>query len=325
MTWTRYGTCGSWRVAVKVDRRASPVDGRAVATGDPFELSDDAPLRFGIALNATATASGSSPPPPSDLHERLDALCTALGDALGIRVEPQVARDYPALLDDMHSMRIDVAWLPPVLALRSASAGRALPVALPVRRGLSSFHTALFARAGTTLRRPADLVGVRAAWVDRNSASGYLVIRAALRAQGVDPAKAFGAEHFLGSHQAAVEAVLSGQCDVAATYLHHAPGGPGTWRAGWGDENVHILSRVGPIPADVIAAGIHTPVARIRAVQRALVGGTELALSAAAGRLLEADSFVAAESAHLEPLEKLLAFLEDTAYRWTSQFPPPLS
>lgn len=293
-------------------------------TGDPFNLSDDAPLRFGIAMNATATASGSTPPPPSDLNARLDALCDALGARLGLVVTSHIARDYPTLLDDMHSQRIDVAWLPPVLALRSASAGRALPVALPVRRGLSSFHAALFARAGTPLRKPSDLAGARAAWVDKNSASGYLVIRAALRAQGVDSAKAFGEEHFLGSHQAVVDAVLGGSCDVGATYLHHAPGGPGAWRAGWGEANVHVIARVGPIPADVVAAGVHTPVARIRAVQRALVAGDDPALAEAAQRLLEADSFVIAESAHLQPLEQLLAFLEDTAYRWTSQFPPPM-
>lgn len=275
-------------------------------------------------MNATATATGSTPPPPSDLNARLDALCAALGAATGLVVEPHVARDYPALLDDMHSGRINVAWLPPVLALRSASAGRALPVALPVRRGLSSFHTALFARAGTALRRPADLAGARAAWVDKNSASGYLVIRAALRAQGVDTAKAFGEERYYASHPAVVHAVISGECDVGATYLHHAPGAGGVWRAGWGDANVHVIARVGPIPADVIAAGVHTPAARIRAVQRAFVSGEHASLAEAARQLFEADSFVAAESSHLEPLEKLLAFLEDSAYRWTSQFPPPL-
>lgn len=277
-------------------------------------------VRVGVASMAAGTATGSQP--RGDLDARLQAFCAALSVALGMEVEPHAAADYPSLLDAMNAGRVDVAWLPPVLALRAASAGRALPIALPVRGGVSSFHSALFAKAGTPLRRPADLRGVRAAWVDRNSASGYLVIRASLRAQGVEPMDAFAEERFTGSHEAVVQAVLSGQSDVGATYMHHTEGS-GVWRAGWGDESVHVIARVGPIPADVIAAGIHMPVARIRAVQSALTEEGHPELTEAARELLEADSFMKAESAHLSPLEKLLDFLEDNAHRFGSQFPPP--
>jgi phosphate/phosphite/phosphonate ABC transporter binding protein len=275
-------------------------------------------VRVGVA----STASGSGAEAADDLEARLQAFCKALSGVLGVEVEPHAAADYPSLLDAMNLGRVDVAWLPPVLALRAASAGRALPIALPMRGGVSSFHSALFARAGTPLRRPADLHGVRAAWVDRNSASGYLVIRASLRAQGVEPTEAFATESFLGSHERVVQAVLSGEADVGATFMHHTEGS-GVWRAGWGEENVHVLARVGPIPADVVAAGIHMPVARIRQVQSALTEAGNPELAEAARALLEADSFVKAESAHLSPLEALLDFLEDNAYRFGSQFPPP--
>ncbi len=280
-------------------------------------MSDKALVRVGVAA---ATASGAQV--RQDLEARLKAFCVALSATLGVEVESHAAADYPSLLDAMNAGRVDVAWLPPVLALRAASAGRALPIALPVRGGVSSFHSALFTRADSTLRRPADLHGVRAAWVDRNSASGYLVIRASLRAQGVEPTEAFGTESFTGSHEGVVKAVLAGDADVGATFMHHREGN-GVWRAGWGDANMHVVARVGPIPADVVAAGIHMPVARIREVQRVLTEGGHPELLSAARALLEADSFVKAESAHLSPLEELLDFLEDNAYRFASQFPPP--
>lgn len=292
---------------------------RSHGPGVSEDMSGNARVRVGVASTAVATASGAAV--REDLEARLGAFCEALSGALDLDVEPHAAPDYPSLLEAMNAGRVDVAWLPPVLALRAASAGRALPIALPVRGGVSSFHSALFARAGTPLRRPEDLQGVRAAWVDRNSASGYLVIRASLRAQGVEPVEAFAEERFTGSHEGVVEAVLSGQSDVGATFMHHSEGS-GVWRAGWGDANTHVIARVGPIPADVIAAGIHMPVARIRAVQSALTEEGNPALAEAAGALLEADSFVKAESAHLSPLEELLDFLEDNAYRFASQFPP---
>src|SRR5690606_3777649 len=251
------------------------------------------------------------------------SFCAALADATGLPAVAHAASDYPDLLQALRAGQVDIAWLPPVVALRAASTGRALPIALPVRRGVSSFYSALFARSESPYRRPADLLGVRAAWVNAQSASGYLVIRAALRAQGVDLARAVAEEKFVGSHAAVVRAVLDDQADVGATFLHHDPAGGGVWRAGWGNQEVSVIARVGPIPADVLAAGVHVPVARIRPVQEALTGNAHPRLVAAGSLLLEADGFVAAQSAHLAPLEKLLGFLEDTAQRFASQFPPP--
>ncbi len=292
---------------------------------DPFAVRDDAPVRVGVALTATATATGKSEVNATVLRPRLASFVAALSAAIGVPTEPRAFPDYPALLEAMREGEVDVAWLPPVIALRAAAAGRALPIALPVRRGVSSFYTALFTQVGSPIQRPADLRGVRAAWVDRNSASGFLVIRAALRAQGVKLESAFSTESFVGSHDAVVRAVRSGTAEVGATYVHHDARAGGVWRAGWGDESVHVIARVGPIPSDVIAAGVHVPVPRIRQVQRALVSGESAELAAAANLLLEAESFVEATSEHLAPLEALLGFLEDTAERWSSVMPPPVS
>jgi phosphonate transport system substrate-binding protein len=290
---------------------------------DPFELPPGAPLRVGVALTATATASTSNAPPATVVQTRLGSFCQALADATGLDVAASPASDYPALLEAMHSGTVDVAWLPPVVALRAASTGRAIPIALPVRRGVSSFYAALFARAGSRFVRPTDLRGARAAWVSAQSASGYLVIRAALRAQGVSLEEAFAQERFFATHPGVVRAVLDDVADVGATFMHHDAAAGGAGHAGWANAEVQVIARVGPIPADVIAAGVHVPVARIRSVQRALTSGAHPALTAAGTLLLEAEGFVPAQSSHLAPLEKLLGFLEDTAYRWGSQFPPP--
>lgn len=289
---------------------------------DPSELADTAPLRVGVALSANVAVDSSLALPATVIRTRLGSFCEALTAATGLKALPHPSHDYPALLEAMHAGEVDIAWLPPVVALRAASTARAIPIALPVRRGVSSFYAALFARSNVPFARPADLVGARAGWVSAQSASGYLVIRAALRAQGLLLERAFAQERFFGSHGAVVQAVLNGVTDVGATFMHHDATAGGIWRAGWGSAEVHVIARVGPIPADVIAAGVHVPVAKIRKVQAALVDARHPELTAAGTLLLEAEGFVAAQSAHLAPLEKLLGFLEDTAYRWSSQLPP---
>lgn len=286
-------------------------------------MNEPVPLRVGVVLAPTVTSVDGVGAAEPVLRARLARFAGTLGAVIGVPTRPVDFEDYPHLLDAMANRELDIGWLPPVLAMRAAAAGRALPIVLPVRRGISSFHSALFAPVGSSILRPPDLVNVRAAWVDRQSASGYLVIRAALRAQGVDFTQAFAQETFFGSHEAVVRAVLDGTADVGATYLHHDAGGTGVWRAGWGDASVHVVARVGPIPSDVIAAGVHVPVPQIRAVQKALIAPEHAELIDAARELLEADRFVVAESHHLKPLEDLLDFLEDAAQPWNSVVPPP--
>lgn len=287
--------------------------------------SSRAPLRMGMVLAPTRSAFGGGEAATALLRERLVRFCSALTDATGLPAEPREFDDYPSLLGAMAMGDLDLAWLPPIVAMRAAASGRTLPIALPVRRGVSTFYSAMFSAMGSHILRPSDLNGARVAWVDPQSASGYLLIRAALRAQGVDVQAAFGEEHFFGSHEAVVRAVLGGTADVGATFLHHDATGTGVWRAGWGDARVHIVARVGPIPSDVIAAGIHVPVSELRGVQLALTDAGNSQLVAAASLLMEAEKFVVAESSHLKQLEELLDFLEDAVRPWQSMLPPPAS
>ncbi|HVY44332.1 MAG TPA: PhnD/SsuA/transferrin family substrate-binding protein [Minicystis sp.] len=249
----------------------------------------------------------------------LEALCEALAAELGLVVTGQTFGHYAELLDAMHAGAVDVAWLPPVVALRAAARGRTLPIALPVRGGASSFHGALFARRSFGPSSAKELRAARVAWVDRQSAAGYLVIRAGLRADGVDLARAFGDEAFLGSHDAVVGAVLAGAVDVGATFAYVDGARGPVRRAAWGKADVKVLALAGPIPADVIAASIRVPVALIRRVQRALAEAEPV--RRAAGSLFGADGFIDARPEHLDALQKLLAHLADEP-RPTS-IPPP--
>ena len=92
--------------------------------------------------------------------------------------------------------------------------------------------------------------------------------------------------------------------------------------AGWGDRAVQSICFAGPIPSDVVAASIRLPVPQIRTVQRALCAlPSHAGLRAAAEKLFGAEGFIEARAEHLDPLNRILGYLEDP--RNDSSKPPP--
>lgn len=251
----------------------------------------------------------------------LDEFCAALAAATGLAVTGVGVWYYHRLLEAMDIGHVDVAWLPPILAAQAVSRGYAAPLALPLRGGVTSYSTALFAREGSPIRSIDELVGLRAAWVDRQSASGYLLIRAHLRSLGVDTERAFVADRFTGSHEEVAHAVLDGTADVGASFLHLDPGDEHPVRAAWGSAPVRILAHAGPIPADVIAVNrrLDPPVAS--QVQRALVQGSRQRLRDAARSLLGADGFSVPRVGHLDAVAALLPRLDEHALPRAAQWP----
>jgi phosphate/phosphite/phosphonate ABC transporter binding protein len=271
-------------------------------------------LHVGIALTTD----------PERSRILLAELCEQLSAAAGIEVVPHGMWHYHHLLEGLGDGELDLVWLPPVLALRATGRGHCVPIALPVRHGVSTYSTALFTRPGSPIRTIADLRGVSAAWVDRQSAAGYLMIRAYLRTQGLDLDEAFSDEKFLGTHDGVAAAVLEDGVDVGATFLYLDPdastGAPKA--AGWGKADVHVICHAGPIPSDVVAANVHMSVETRQLVQRALVGGKHPELTRAAKNLLGADSFVAPVQEHLDSLLAIVKHLEELGPAY-SVFPPP--
>jgi phosphonate transport system substrate-binding protein len=60
--------------------------------------------------------------------------------------------------------------------------------------------------------------GLRVAWVEPSSASGYLLAKAHLLRAGINPVHVFTVQDFLGSHDAVCKAVAAGTYDLGATF-----------------------------------------------------------------------------------------------------------
>ncbi len=205
----------------------------------------------------------------------LAKLCDAASEATGLRFSAFMAATYHELADGIAEGEIGLAWLPPVPCIELEDRDLAAPLAIPARRGAIAYHAALIVRRGGP-RTIADLKDCRAAWVDRDSSSGYLVPRLALAAQGVDVLRYFARELFVHAHARVVNAVVHGEADVGATFCNLDASGR-VVRGAWLDDDGHslrpieTLATMGPIPNDALVGSHELPVTARAALTRWLL------------------------------------------------------
>lgn len=147
---------------------------------------------------------------------RADLLAGELTQRLDVPVSVRVGRSYAEVAMEALAEHVDLVWAPPRLHGRLVPRARAVLTCVRVD-GPAEYRSALLARRGE-VRSMSDLVGLRAAWVDRESTGGYRLVAEMLRHEGAPPSKLFSSEHFFGSYHEAIMAVVRGDADVCAVY-----------------------------------------------------------------------------------------------------------
>lgn len=204
-------------------------------------------------------------------------LTRVLSGIVGGPVRLVVFAEYDALTEALRRSEVDAAWAPPLVAARAEALGARVLVR-PVRRGSVRSRAALLVRADASLQLE-TLGGSTAAWVDRASLSGHLLPLAWLRERGLDPGRLFGQQLFLGSYQAALEALLGGEADLASVFA--PPEGydlrqsveevaPGRSQA------VRVLACTMPALHDAWVVAPHVPVPEALRLERGLLSIREL-------------------------------------------------
>jgi phosphonate transport system substrate-binding protein len=143
------------------------------------------------------------------LHEYLKS-------ALQRELEVVVPATYEQLARELLAGKVDAAWAPPFVCARIEAMGVRVLVR-GVRNGASAYRAALVCRADSTLTVD-QLQGSAAAWSDRDSVGGYLLPMAFLREKGLDLAKTFAKQDFVGSYRKALEAVHEGRAQVTSIF-----------------------------------------------------------------------------------------------------------
>jgi ABC-type phosphate/phosphonate transport system substrate-binding protein len=171
----------------------------------------DAALSFGISR----THGGANLVTASNVFRR------ALEVNLGSPVRLSVATSYTELVAHVMRHEIDLAWLPPLLHGDLAPSHCQL-VAVPEREGTHTYRSCIFVSRDSRYFNLDDLRGVRAAWIDRASASGYLAPLLHLIDHGFVPARDLVEEHFHGRSFDVCAAVSDGRADFGACHVSDA-------------------------------------------------------------------------------------------------------
>jgi phosphate/phosphite/phosphonate ABC transporter binding protein len=218
------------------------------------------------------------------------------GERAQIEISTKAAASYAELAKRIREGALDVAWLPPVLYVALERDGIVAPLVSNHRAGEAAFHGVLLVHASAPIHSLDGLRGLRVAWVDPCSASGYVIPRIQLAALGIDPRKTFASETFTGSHDAAVRAVAEGEADVTATFARIDGAGhvtSGSWsQLPEARAHVRVLWTLGAIPSDVIAARVDYPAELRERIAEAFVASTNDArITPVARRLFGVEEF----------------------------------
>jgi phosphonate transport system substrate-binding protein len=156
----------------------------------------------------------------------------------------------------MRSGNLDFAFFPPdgfVIAQREANAQVLLK---SVRFGNPFYWSAVIVRVDSGINSIADLEDKSIAWVDPNSAAGYIFPRAEIILAGINPDDFFSNQTFAGQHDAAVLSVLNGSVDAAATFANDAENISGAWTQFLDEAQAAEITSIfysRPIPGDTFS------------------------------------------------------------------------
>ena len=163
-----------------------------------------------------------------DRLARYDNFQKLLEAKLGIPVKLYPAADYAGVMQAMAAGQVELSEFSP-----SAFAGAWLdcqcidPTVVPQEKDGTIFYIAvMITRKDSGITSLAQMKGHSLAWADPNSASGYLIPSASLKASGIDLADGAYFSHtgFAGGHEQGIIAVLNKQYDACVT-----------WTSGQGD------------------------------------------------------------------------------------------
>jgi phosphonate transport system substrate-binding protein len=172
-------------------------------------------LRFGV------TSSENE----SDTLARWDAFAQHMQRKLGVRVSVHRGSDYAAVVEALHSRRIEFARMGPAAYARAVQVmgDNIVPLARDMDLdGSVGYHSVVVVRADSPFRTLDDLRGRSLAFADPNSASGFQAPSYFMTQEGKAPASFFGRTGFAGNHETGVLAVINRQFDGVATWWNNA-------------------------------------------------------------------------------------------------------
>jgi len=180
-------------------------------------------LCLAFALPARAAdklrfAVGPLLPTASETTKAWDPFFKYLAGQLGVSYDLAVPTDWAGVAVALASNQVDLAWMGPWGYVLANDDSGAQAIATAKYDGKPIYHAIVIARPGLKIERwPDDGKGLRMAFADAGSTSGWLIPTFWFKSRGIDP-KTYFQFRDGNSHPANEIAVASGQTDLATDY-----------------------------------------------------------------------------------------------------------
>jgi phosphate/phosphite/phosphonate ABC transporter binding protein len=179
--------------------------------------------------------------------------------AAGRPVKAKLFSDYLALSDALAQGAVDVAWATPVAFARATLFAKPAILGQAVRRGKTEYLSVLIAKKDGPVKALGDARGGRVAWVEKGSATGYVVPRAMLQSVLINPDLHFKEQLYFPDHEGVCRAIQDGRAEVGATFMDPRPAGEapvadGCREALGSADGFEVMRVSDPVPNDVVAA-----------------------------------------------------------------------
>lgn len=187
---------------------------------------------------------------PQIIRETYVPILENVAQKIGRKARVIIVSDYEALGRAMYNGTVDVGWFSPFAYVSAKKKGDLTPLVTPIVNHSASYTGLIISAKEKGYSSLEALKGTKFAFVDRQSASGYIYPRALLVQSGKIPETFFGETLFLGSHIHVIESVLEGVVDAGATYSTAIETAK---ERGYPVERLTTLAQTESIPKDAIA------------------------------------------------------------------------
>jgi len=220
----------------------SPVSVVAPTESQIKEVPRPKVLRFGLTPYL----------PKEQMRKQFSPLAEYLSKVLNIQVKLVFSKNYSSLAQLIKQGKIELAVLSPFAYVEAKKMHADLvPLVTHIADGSSTYVGYIVTRIGRGIENVRELKDKTFAFVDRQSASGFLYPQAYLAREGLVADEHFKKIRFAGNHAKVLEWVHKGYVDAGATYSTALKLASGDVEAGSGFK---VIAKTGRIPYDAYCA-----------------------------------------------------------------------
>jgi phosphonate transport system substrate-binding protein len=184
---------------------------------------------------------------PKSMQEGAGEFAKLLQARIGIPVRVFVSDNYAGLVEAMKQKKVDFAFLSAMTFVEAEKTAGAKVLLKKVWHA-PFYYSVILAKKGMTSMK--QLKGKRFAFVDENSASGYLYPQVHFKKTGIDPKAYFGEVIFSGHHDRSVQMLNEGKVDAIAVFSNDKDAKDSAFKVFGGKGKPQLLWASAPIPND---------------------------------------------------------------------------